>query len=262
MTPKLISADAIIATVTLQFNLQGTSWIPKAYEWIGKALQGIGGLTQYQRVRFETRSKNHRVPFPCNLVHLKDIEYQGRPLHLSLDSRHMTFGLSGGLPNNEDNKYGMEYPTLIDDIEQDITVAGSYDVKNVNTSVHGAYYYLNNNTIYTSFAEDDLVLHYDGIALDERGLPLVPDSFEHDQALAFFILYMYLSSGNTHPTWKIMDAYQMWEKYRPQAFGRAMMPTKAELHAFTNSWARIVHDHFVDDKFGFDAGNKQTVFNI
>ena len=70
MTPKLISSEAIIANVAMNFDLAGTSWIPLAYEWIGLGLQAIGGRPHMERIKWSTKSKNHRVPFPCNLVHI------------------------------------------------------------------------------------------------------------------------------------------------------------------------------------------------
>lgn len=263
MTPKLINAKSIIANVSLQFNLTGTNWIPKAYEWIGLALQGIGGRPHLERVKWETKAKNHRVPFPCNLTHILSIEYKGKPLELSLQNRHMSFNFDFSEMNSNNKIFEGEYPNLQESQDDEYTiVAGNYDVKNINRSVGGNWYYLNNNTIITSFASDDLIVYYEGVALDEEGYPLVPDSFDHNQAISFFILYMYLSNGNTHPAWKIADVYQMWETYRQRAYGRAVTPTLAEQQAFTNAWARIVNDHFADSKFRTDLGNMQSVFNI
>ena len=260
MTPNLISANAIIATVAMNFDLAGTTWIPLAYEWLGYGLQAIGGRPHLERVKWSTKSKNHKVVFPCNLTHILYIEYKCKPLQLSLQNRHMSFNLGS---SRSGEVFATEFPTLYESSEiTGVSVAGTYDVKNISSSAKGEWYYLNNGTIITSFASDDLIVYYEGFALDEKGFPLIPDSFEHIEALSFFILYKYLSRGNTHPVWKVMDAYQMWEKYRIQATGRALTPSPAELAAFTNAWARLVTDHFTDSKFRHDMGNMQTVFGV
>ena len=270
MTPKMISADAIIAKVSSEFDLGGTSWIPYAYEWIGFALQGIGGMTNLQRVSEKVMIKNHKVPMPCNLVHIKAIEYNGKQLVQSTSQRHMKFHAPDGVNSNV---YNTEFPTLNTDFalsptplpeewaKEGVTVAGDWDTKNFNTS-YGEFFYLTPETIVFSMTNEYVDIYYDAIALDEKGFPLIPDSYEHQEAIAHYILFKYLSRGNTHPAWNLQMAKQEWEKLRHQAYNRGAMPTLADAQNFQNAWNRIIFDHASVEKFGEDLGYKQFNYNI
>mgnify|MGYP003531794156 FL=1 len=52
-------------------------------------------------------------------------------------------------------------------------------------------YSVNNNLIYTSFEEGELQIAYQGIATDEEGFPMIPDSVQVRQALKYYILWQY-----------------------------------------------------------------------
>jgi hypothetical protein len=270
MTPKMISADAIIAKVSSDFDLGGTNWIPYAYEWIGFALQAIGGMTNLQRVKEVVTIKNHKVPMPCNLVHIKAIDYNGKQLLQSTTQRHMKFETPTNL---NANVYSTEFPRLETDFtvsnnnlpeewdKEGTTIASDWNTKQFNTS-YGEFFYLTPETIVFSMNNEDVELHYDAIALDDRGYPLIPDSFEHQEAISHYILFKYLSRGNTHPAWNLQMAKSEWDKLKHQAYNRGVMPTLADAQNFQNAWNRIIFDHSAVEKFGEDLGYKQFNYNI
>lgn len=52
-------------------------------------------------------------------------------------------------------------------------------------------YSVNNGCIYVSFKEGQIEIAYQGIATDEEGFPMIPDSVPFKQALKYYILWQY-----------------------------------------------------------------------
>lgn len=52
-------------------------------------------------------------------------------------------------------------------------------------------YSINNCAIYTSFSEGIVEMAYQGIIVDEEGLPMIPDNPSFKQALKYYILWQY-----------------------------------------------------------------------
>jgi len=253
MIYKTTSYKQVVTKVQRDFNLTGSNWIPAAIEWIGEALGEIGTHAHLERLSCELTSYNHRIPLPCNHESTLAVEYYGHNLNKGGSLRYGKFG------NNTLYKTYNEEAFPLPDLE---TNEIDYQEVLPGFSTAGAYYLENPDYIITSFECGPIILHYQGYKLDEDGFPVVPDSSEHREALAFYILYKYLSRGNKHTVWNVADARAEWIRYKCKAQNAYKMPDIQDLERFTNMWSRIVRDNFAGDKFFEGTEQKDYNFGI
>lgn len=251
MIYKTTSFKVIISKVNRDFNLTGTSWINSAIEWMGEGLDDIGHHVGLEKLSCVLTSDNHKALYPCNHESTLFLEYCGRKLPKGGTKSFGKFThVTGGSSFNEDS-----FPLVID------TTTVNQDVVTVNNA-YGQYYLENPDYIITSFESDEFILHYQGYVLDEEGFPRIPDSPYHREALAFYILYKYLSRGNKHPVWDIKSSFDMFKDYRHKARNRAKFPDLGSADRFRNMWCRIVTTHDLPDRFFGTSENTQQLFNV
>ncbi len=254
MIYKTTSYKQVVTKVQRDFNLTGGNWVAATPEWIGECLSEIGNHAHLERLSCELEVVNHRVPYPCNLESTLAIEYNGFNLKKGGSLRAGSFGKPYV---SEDGFYGGVFPL----VDPDTNVSTDQDV--VSTGRYTENYYMENpDYIITSFECGTITLHYQGYKLDEDGMPVVPDSSEHREALAFYILYKYLSRGNQHKVWGVRDAYEMWVKYKAKAQNMAKFPDIQSMERFTNMWVRMKADHFLNSKFFESSEHHQQNFNV
>ncbi len=123
-------------------------------------------------------------------------------------------------------------------------------------------YMMNPDYILTSFEEGDIVFHYRGFVLDEEGYPLIPYNVQVEKAIANYILYRWLCSGNKHVAISLGDAYQMWITSLGQASNSMGFPTIMEQERFTNMWARMARDNYIPDRFYRGTELRQNILGI
>lgn len=252
MIYKTTSYKQVITKVQRDFNLAGSSWIPAAIEWIGEALAETGTHAHLERVSCRLKAVNHRIPLPCNHESTLAVEYMGANLNKGGSLRY--------------GKFANDH-LIVDGYNRDAFPLVDLDTNEVvNQRIlpgaisSGEYYLENPDYIITSFECGEIILHYQGYKLDADGFPAVPDSAEHREALAFYILYKYLSRGNKHTTWNVSDARAEWIRFKCKAQNAFKMPDIQDLERFTNMWSRIVRDNFTGDKF-FE-GSEQKDYNL
>lgn len=251
MIYKTTSFKVIISKVNRDFNLTGTSWINSAIEWMGEGLDDIGHHCGLEKLSCLLTSANHKALYPCNHESTLFLEYGGQRLAKGGTKSYGKFVHPTGTISFDDKAF----PLIIDGdtVSQDIVVVNS---------AFGQYYLENPDYIVTSFESDTFVLHYQGYVLDEEGFPRIPDSPYHREALAFYILYKYLSRGNKHPVWDIKSSFDMFKDYRHKARNRAKFPDLGDADRFRNMWCRIVADPNLSNKFFGSAENTQHLYNV
>lgn len=252
MIYKTTSYKQVVTRVQRDFNLTGSNWIPAAIEWIGEGLAEIGTHAHLERLSCRLTSHNHRIPLPCNHESTLAVEYHGINLNKGGTLRY------GKFPNSDPTQrgYDKEAFPLVDLDTHEI----EYQQTLPDFCAEREYYLENPDYIITSFECGEIILHYQGYKLDEEGFPVVPDSPEHREALAFYILYKYLSRGNKHTVWNVGDARNEWIRYKCKAQNAFKMPDIQDLQRFTNMWSRIVRDNFTVEKFF--QGSEQKDYNI
>lgn len=256
MLYRSVSPKNIIAKAQMSFQLQGNNWQNWAYEWIGDALRGIGNSAGTLKTSMELTSKNHKALLPCDLLEIIAVEYKGNRLKLGGNVRPNAFS-----PTTKGFGIGYEYP--LDNNVGDATVDDSLVEVSKVIYTDDDYYQLNElDVITTSFQEDTFTVFYTAYPTDEEGYPLVPDTYQHSEALQYFILFKLCSGGLKHPVWDVKSSYTMWDDFRKKASNKTIYPSIDSMDRFTNMWCRQVADKFAPAKFFNDSQNIQSIYGI
>ena len=246
---NFVTSKRIIAKVFSDLGKQRSDFTMDALEWIGEAMDAIGTFSQLEIDHKITRSHSHRVKFPPDLVFVNKIYYTKQ----EFDETEV--------PNREDFKYELPYgdpdlhPAFVDeDPEHPDTVDRTeFDESFV---ISGGY-------IRTSFDEDWVLISYTSIATDDEGYPLVPESYEFQQALYWYIVYKLMESGMKHPAGiNYFHAEERWLKYCTQARNQANMPSVSEMESFADWWASLLPPKAFDRRDRINAGNAVDPNNL
>lgn len=250
MIYKTTSCNSIIAKVITDFRLQSNNWKIDAPEWIGEGLRAIGHHGGFTKKYIKLKVRNHKVAIPCDLLEIQQIEYGNRPLPLGSSLRRGNYQ-----PLVNTNEFVSSEFTLVDPDTDEV----EYIHETTNFRLEGQYYELNPDFIQTSFESGDIVVYYTGYTLDSDGYPAVPDTYQHREALAFYILYKWLGQGNKHNTWDLKSAFDMWKDFRFKAQNKAIFPSIASMDVFANSWTRLVSNRTLPNS-SFIGANQQQQF--
>ena len=166
MTSKYIKIDRILENVHRDYGFE-LDWI-HCVEWIGECLDLIGAPRTYvEKATDGNEILGHDLPItitenrgklPCDMLSLVQA-FQNKngtwlPMRVSTDNSHISYRC------NESIDYTRE---------TEIT------------------YKLNNNHIFTSFGEGEVILVYNANPTDERGFPMIPDNIKFIKACQAYI---------------------------------------------------------------------------
>ena len=213
---KTTSAKAVLAHFITMFNLSHNGWEDFAYEWVGHGLAIIGHTARMQNVAFERVVENNLVKIPCSAEQLKGIEWKGARIP-PID------GIRG--------------------IKGDTTTPNAQK---------GYWYYLNPNYfVFPDRLENETITIYaETFELDSEGIPKVPDSAEHREALSWFILRNMISRGYKHPEFNWKDANANWELWWSRAANKAKHLDRDRLEKFKQNWTQWCNDFRKGTRFG------------
>jgi len=168
---KFVSVERVIEGVYRDYAFDTQlDWVD-ALEWIGECLDLIGVPATYiEKITDGKKELNHPCPIliedyrgeiPCDVLHFKQAFYKGIksntliPMRRTTDSLHIA-------------KYKNNSPDL-NRIDSDYT------------------YKLNNNYVFTSFKEGEVVIIYDANPTDSKGFPLIPDNVKYIKACKSYV---------------------------------------------------------------------------
>lgn len=163
----LISAKAVIRKIQRDFKPNYESWIGDSLEWSYEAVLRIGTNTALQLQTKPLIVKDFKADLPCNFEDLEGVYLNGHRLAKTLDADMM----ADRLPEQQLNRsgYGIE----------------SYQPRQ--------------NQLYFSFKENmkenDLMIKFRGIAMDEEGYPLIPYIPIYMTAIVWYNISMMLLGG-------------------------------------------------------------------
>lgn len=266
MVYKLVSYKTILSKVERDFGISTMNNRASFIEWIGEALQDIGHHADTEMISCPVKVTDFRCPLPCNFDSLLAVEYRGSKLSLSGSVRSSVKSRSS--VNTVDMRYPLEWVSTSSDGTVVLTEDGNIQSQTYYANVsqlpvtYSHFYMMQPDYLVFSMDEAEVILHYRGFVLDEEGFPKVPDTKQHAEAIAWYCLYKWLSSGNTHSVLKFADAYQMWIKNLGKASNRAVFPDLAQQERFTSMWVRLVRDNYAPDKFYKDTEQRQNIRGI
>ena len=254
MVYKIKSSQTVIAKTKRDLRIQRDDWINDAIEWIGEALDAIGTPGQLIDKGRILKTSSHRAPLPADLYMLKGVYYG----HGNKDTAISDLTL-------EDFPYWMKYG------EEDLHPAIFEEKKEEETGAQRSTnetYLINGQYIQSSFESDYMLLIYKAFPLDDDGFPMLPDMYEFDQALYWYIVMKLMEGGETHPAGlDYFHAEERWLKYCGQARAQSNMPDIGKMSAFRDMWVKLIPDwnrdfaHKKEDSLtinDFKSGNVQT----
>ncbi len=270
---KKVSCEYIIAKALKDFKIEDTSWLNDAVDWVGDAIEAIGYHCGFIGITATYDVKNHLCPIPCNLISLKGVEYNGARLPLGSDTSGMNLykNEDGSVSTITDEQF-LELRALWAKIEiQDQLILDAETVtedmlldkedllkqvtlitynKRLNSSVIEQsvlpYYNVNANFIQTSFDSGCITIIGKAFQLDDKGFPMVVDTYKYREAVKWFIIRGTLLQGYRHPVITLEFAEGMWRDFRYKASCEQKMPSADALERFHNRWHSI--------KRGMDLG--------
>lgn len=269
---KTFSSKELIARFIQDFGISSSGISANMYEWIGDAVQGIGYSANIEILTKKICIENHRGNFPCGLINIIGVLYNG--VRLPLGSDVSLYGIIDWTKNSGKTSLNTEavdkLKTLItllkaqqakyDDYiltggsssdTEAITLLGyitdtSEKINNITKNVILGknapntgldYYNANTDGLITSFEEGEVVIIYSSLPVDDEGFPKLIDSFKYKEAITWYCLYRAILRGYEHKTIKdYREALQMWEKYRFQASNESKMFSQDEAEQFKNMW--------------------------
>ena len=210
MVNKLISSKTVVAKVYRDLDIRDASWESNAIEWVGECLRLLDTWVEYYMATKELTVSSFKALLP--------------------DYYHATVDVWRKHP--DDNRW----VPIVYNFEDSEAAIIDYPEEERPWS-----YWLNLDTIVTTFEDGTLLLRYYRQCVDDNGYPMIPDNQNFQEACLYYILYKMFLRKYKHPdpnvniTW----AYQMYEKYIGQARAEIKFPTIGELEELVRNWTGI-----------------------
>lgn len=279
-----ISSRRIISNVFRNFGMSDSNWVGDAVEWIGEAMQGIGYHAGFERKIACIKIENHRGCYPCDLVALLGVSYNGCKLPLGADISG--YGIvdrdNTSVPiyknDGEDTQlvelYDRQKELYDDAVDRGdsenaalyleamnrtaMQIAGMWYSKPQDYRQLPDYYNAEPDYIKTSFDCGIVRIAYIAYPVDKEGFPKIPDEFNYKKAVEYYIIWMSIQRNNKHPVLDYATALTLWEKYRDKASSRAKQPSIDRMERFMKMWTRIRFDQNLSKNF-FVGGEEEFI---
>ena len=199
---RLISIQRIIGKVDNDFNLSESDWIPRVGAWVIDALSQLKVLPMEKKRR--TLEVSERIAlFPCEITasELKVFDKYGNEIANGADSKC-------GCPKTKISSTGGLHKTIgVTDNNAD-NWATSTILDSVEIIPEGHMFYLQGNNIELNFDTDEIIVESLEVATYhddyyDTEVPYVYDNGTLLEALAWYILFKYLSRGSKHPVYSL-----------------------------------------------------------
>lgn len=218
---NFIPVDRVIEKVYRDFPFDSDIDIDSLIEWTGEALELIGIPMAFKEFITDGNKdlnnpesisiSNHRGMLPCVIIYLESaFKKEGENLIPMITSTSSTF-FSGKNPGNN-KQLSNTTPT----------------------------YKLNNNHIFTSFEEGEVVIEGTTILTDERGFPMIPDNIKFVNAVSSYIqerigFKLLMLDKITPGKYSLLQQERYW--YMGAANITGKIPNLDEME----SWKNILH---------------------
>ena len=204
---RRISIQRLVGKVDNDFNIPESDWIPRVAAWTIDALSQLKVLPMEKKRR--TLEVSERIAlFPCEITasELKVYDKYGNEIANGAESKCGNSKNSCKRCTNSSTG-GQEQTIGVTNVHADDWVTSTI-LDNVQISPEGHMYYLEGNNIELNFDTDCIVVESLEVATyhDEYydcEVPYIYDNGTLLEALAWYILFKYLSRGSKHPVYSL-----------------------------------------------------------
>lgn len=262
------SVETVLQMIS-SLGLSGSGWQGEAIEYIGEAVQGIGFHAGYEKFSdMKVEVYNHKAHIPSCIETIHGVKSNGCPLVLAYDTDNMCEcnPLKSPASYNDITKYneiidninclrerilqGEEDKcdtTLLTAMKEELNRAyamiGTFGTLGSGySSYKGGWFSIENKIITVPFAEGEIELSGLRYKIDDRGYPLLVDSFKYKTAVYWYTLFKLLIGEYDHPKLNWKEAFQMWEEYREQAENEGFKLSPIQMDRFVHRWNSITRD--------------------
>ena len=241
-----LELQRLIGKVDNDFNLSESDWIPRAAAWVIDALSQMRCLPMERKRR--TLEVSERIAnFPCtlNTTELKVFDENGCEIpNLKTNKGCNCSGLGASTSNSEIGIF----------TDRDRNGVNTVEIANI-TAPNNRNFVVAGNAIELNFETDSIIVESLEVATyhDDYYNCEVPYIYNNGlllEALAWYILFKYLSRGSKHQVYSltspnpVLNPYSQWNNLRP----RAMASVNHDLMNDTDGWRNFFYNSTFDPR--------------
>lgn len=240
LTPQTISLQVIVAQVYRDLGITEEYDTIDLIEWAVDALRFINAFGQYEKVEECIKISNYKAEIPCGLIALLEIDYNGSQLSKA-----------------SNNNFRRINQRVIEPYSYNLNNLDSLPLKlgRMHYLPNGESFIFKNGWIKTSFCDGIIKIKYNKLAVDDDGIPTIPDEVSYKEAITWFIKMKHFykkAIKEDRYRWFYQDAEVKWNKYCNQAGTKAMMPDIFTLENIKRNFLSFVpkinsYNNFFDD---------------
>lgn len=243
---KQVPLSRLIGKVDNDFNLSESDWIPRVGAWVTDALSQMKCLPM-ERKRRTLEVSNRIANFPCQLNPTEVKVYDSRGCEikqLNASKQSCCSGLDTESPNSEiaifdsSNKIGINT----------MRIAEIVNPTNKNFVLARNNIELNFDTDYIVVESYEVATYHDDYF--DCDVPYIYDNGLLLEALAWYILFKYLSRGSKHPVYSLTSPNQATNPYNQWMFFRSKAMTSVAFDLTNNDegWRNFFYNSTFDPR--------------
>lgn len=243
---KQVSLSRLIGKVDNDFNISESDWIPRAAAWVIDALSQMKCLPMERKKR-ELPVHNKIATFPCelNASEIKVYDSNGCEIEeLNANKNCNCSGLSSKITNSEIAIFDSSNTNGINTME----VAKVFSSSGRNFVVSGNNIELNFDAETITVESFEVATYYDDYY--ECEVPYIYDNGLLLEALAWYILFKYLSRGSKHQVYSlnspnpVLNPFSQWTAIK----NKAANSVKIDLSKDTDGWRNFFYNSTFDPR--------------
>lgn len=234
---RSVSIDNVIAKIIRDTRVVDSSYISDFHEWIPEAMALMNTKAPLVPQAVPVKINFHMGKLPCGLIHIDAIEYQGKRLRYHNGVRKLG-SYSTASTAIEDAPF--ESKIVAETLNGNVVVGSDLVPPTQEHPTAGYQIYMDH--IATTFDDGEVIVYFKSMAMDRRGLPLIPDHPDYKEALYWYVRTKMIQSGYDDPMYRNDDrmAYERWEKHATRAISDIQYPTPDEKEAQLAMHVRFV----------------------
>ena len=219
---RRISIQRLVGKVDNDFNIPESDWIPRVAAWVIDALSQLKVLPM-EKKRRELEVSERIALFPCEITanELKVFDKYGNEIANGAEDKCCNVKRNNSSTGRQQQTIGVTNPNAKDYVTSTI-------LDNVQVSPEGHMFYLQGNNIELNFDTDKIIVESLEVATYHDDyydceVPYIYDNGTLLEALAWYILFKYLSRGSKHPIYSLTsnnqytNPFAQWMYYKGKA---------------------------------------------
>lgn len=237
MLYNFLPIETTIAKIVRDNGLTESGFVAHFPAWIAEVVRNLCGTKQHIYQYHDVKLCFHKGKLPCNIRILDGASCGGLRLRYR-DIESPVFGAR--IPGGDQVDVRYSFPTVKED-EPGVPNPTKYwnDLITMSYMDSDHWYSIEPGApghIISSLEDESIRLHYRSLALDKRGMVLVPDNQRAQDACAFYVRMMMIGSGRVDPV------YGRDDRMLEMRYNTALDEARSQLDVNTPDMANGVGD--------------------